>query len=77
MVLTQQQRQFFGRPVAVFFGEFHHRVLDDVQGRFIIAYGVHRLLVSAALYLRQKVRQFLGAGQPGLSRKLLCIFNEL
>ena len=63
----EQQRQFLGRAVAVFFGQAHHGFLHDVERGFVVAHGENRLLVGAALDFSQKIRQFF-RGSQGCAR---------
>jgi hypothetical protein len=64
----EQQRQFFRRPVSIFFGEAEHRVLDDVQRGFVIVDGKDGLLESTAFNAFEEVREFLMGGQLVRSR---------
>jgi hypothetical protein len=59
----EQHRQFRRWPRCVFFGEFHHRVLDDVQRELLVAHRKKHLLECATLDGREKVRQFLARSQ--------------
>ena len=55
----KQKGQFGRRPVAVFFGELDHRILNDVERRVVVAHGVDRLLERASFDARQKIGEFL------------------
>jgi hypothetical protein len=53
---VKEQRQLTGRAIAVFFGEPQHRVLHDVERRFLLAHGEHGLLECAPLDAFEKRR---------------------
>ena len=55
----KQKRQFGRRAVAVLFRELDHRILNDVERRVVVTYGVHRLLERASFDARQKIGEFL------------------
>ena len=54
----KQHRQLSGRLGRVFLRKLEHRVLNDVERRFLVTHGEQRLLERTALDLRQKGRQF-------------------
>ena len=59
----EKNRKLIRGAVAVFFGKFHHGVLDDVERRFLVANSEHRLFEGASFRGGKKVRQFALAGQ--------------
>ena len=59
----EQHGEFFRRPVAVFFGQFQHAVLNDVEGGLFFVNSKHGLLEGATFRCEQKVREFALAGQ--------------
>ena len=63
----EHQGQFFGRTVAVFFGEAHHRVLHDVQCGVVATHCEGRLFEGAAFDVRQKIRKFFWGSQGACS----------
>ena len=52
-----------GRTVAILFGEFHHRVLDDIQRELLIPNCIHRLLECPPFNGFQEVVKFFSRGQ--------------
>src|SRR5262249_10337924 len=54
-----------GGPIAVLLGEADHRVLDDVQRRFVVANGIERALESPLLHALQEVGEFFFGSQEG------------
>ena len=63
----KQHRQLGGRLVGVFFRQFQHGVLHDVERGVLVARREHRLLERASLDVREKSRNFLWSGQFGRS----------
>jgi hypothetical protein len=61
----EHERQLLRGPIRIFLGQLEHRVLDDVQRRIFVAYGVHGLLERAALDTREERGQ-LGDGSQGV-----------
>ena len=61
----KQHWQFPRWPRRIFFGEFHHRVLDDVQCGVFVSHGVHRAFEGAFLDADQEVGEFFVGGQGG------------
>src|SRR5689334_893997 len=59
----EQHRQLGCGPIRVMLGELQHRVLDDIDGRVLVADGEHRLLEGTPLDVRQQARDFLLRGQ--------------
>ena len=59
----KEHRQLGRRLAAVFFGQLEHRILHDVESEMIVADREQRLLVRAALDLREKIRKFLVRSQ--------------
>ena len=59
----EQQRQLGGGPRRVLLGQPQHRVLHDVQRRFLVVDGVDALLESAALDGGEEVGHLLAGGQ--------------
>src|SRR5712691_6046692 len=60
----EQQRQLGGGAVAVFFGEPEHRILHDVERRFLVAHGEYGLLERSPLDALEERRK-LAAGCQG------------
>lgn len=50
----EQHWQFFSRLAAIFFSQFKHRVLDDIQGGVIVVHGEYRMFECAALDIAEK-----------------------
>jgi hypothetical protein len=53
---SEQEWQFCNRPISVFFSQFDHGILNNIQSSIIVANGVDRLLKGTLLYTTQKVR---------------------
>ena len=51
----EQHGQFARRFVAVMFGQLEHAVLDDVQGRFLVANVVQRALEGTLVHALEEV----------------------
>lgn len=60
----EQERQFRCRPGAIFLGQFHHGILDDILSGVLVPNGKERLFVSAPFDAGQKIGQF-GTGCQG------------
>ena len=58
-----------GRLIGVFFRQFEHRVLHDVERGVLVAGGEHRLLERATLDIREELRDFLWRGQSWAVRR--------
>jgi hypothetical protein len=56
---VEKQGQFGRRLVRILFGKLEHRVLDDVQRRFLVADGEFRVFEGAALDFGEERRHFL------------------
>ena len=59
----EQHRPFRYGPVSVFFGEAHHRILDDVKRSFLVPDGKHGLFEGASLYAGKEVGKFSSGTQ--------------
>jgi len=64
---VEERGQLAGRQVPVFFREAQHRVLHDVERRFLVAHGEHRLLERALLDALQEGRKLAAGCQGGPS----------
>ena len=73
----EQHRQLARRFVGIFLGQLEHRVLDDVERRFVIPHGIHRLLERTPLDFREEGRNFLCRGQFGISLENCPIIGGL
>jgi hypothetical protein len=68
----EEHGEFVGAAVAIFLGELHHRILDDVERTFVVANGVSRLPEGATLDGGEKIRQFALCCQRASFRKSGC-----
>mgnify|MGYP003406565649 FL=1 len=59
----EKHRQFCRWLVSIFFRQFEHRILHDIQRRLVVAYSKQCLLVGAPLDAGEKIRQFSSCGQ--------------
>jgi hypothetical protein len=64
----EQHRQFGRRLGGVFFGQFEHCVLHDVERGILVLDREYRLLERATLHFGEKRRDFLVGGQFSLPR---------
>ena len=55
----EQHGKLGRRFVGIFFGQLEHRILDDIERRFVVSHGVHRLLERTPLDFRKEGRNFL------------------
>src|SRR6185436_8818995 len=67
----EEQRQLGRRALAVLLREAQHRVLHDVERRFLVAHGKHGLLERSALDALQERRKLAAGCQGSLSGALL------
>jgi hypothetical protein len=63
---VEKHRQLGGGFAAVLFDKLHHRILDDVEARFVISRLRICVLVRASLDFGEKRRHFLLGGQNRL-----------
>ncbi len=59
----KKHRQFVARTRRVLLGEFHHRVLHNIERKLFVAYGEKHLFERTTLDRREKVREFLTGSQ--------------
>jgi hypothetical protein len=59
----KQHGEFIHRLVAIFFGEFEHGILHDVQRCMFVANRKQRLFVGASLDFGKELRKFVVAAQ--------------
>ena len=68
----KQHGQFARGLVSVMLGQLEHAVLNDVQGRFLIADVVDRALESALFYTFEEFGKFLFSCQEESAREGRC-----